>query len=91
MTFICLVIGFVLCFCIQFPKNNQFSNPWQSLVKTVVMMAGEFEYSELFEDEDQKVLVTSRFVFLLFILLSTIVLMNLMVGLAVSDIQVCTE
>ncbi|XP_072375592.1 transient receptor potential channel pyrexia-like [Diabrotica undecimpunctata] len=54
------------------------------------MMMGEFEYGDMFaEDEDSpKILpATSRFIFLIFVILTSIVLMNLMVGVAVSDIQ----
>lgn len=53
-------------------------------------MMGEFEYAGLFHDDETKVnrLPTiSRVIFLLFVILASIVLMNLMVGLAVSDIQ----
>lgn len=71
------------------------------------MMMGEFEYGDLFSDDDTtnfnisatsadvvvnnmsrtRLPVTSRVIFLLFVILASIVLMNLMVGLAVSDIQ----
>lgn len=54
------------------------------------MMMGEFEYGDLFEDAEDAPLrlhTTSRVIFLLFIILASIVLMNLMVGVAVSDIQ----
>ncbi|XP_075237614.1 transient receptor potential cation channel subfamily A member 1 homolog isoform X1 [Lycorma delicatula] len=87
-SFICLVIGFVFCFCIQFPNSELFSNPFFSFVKTTTMMAGEFDYEDLFEHgKGKKELYASRFIFLLFVLLATVVLMNLMVGLAVNDIQ----
>lgn len=48
------------------------------------MMMGEFDYGDLFSGPETP---TSRLIFLLFIILTSIVLMNLMVGLAVSDIQ----
>lgn len=56
------------------------------------MMMGEFEYADLFADSDpgeipSRLQTTPRVIFLLFIILASIVLMNLMVGLAVSDIQ----
>ncbi|XP_075210670.1 transient receptor potential channel pyrexia-like [Lycorma delicatula] len=86
MSFICLIIGFVFCFCIQFPNNELFRNPLYSFVKTTTMMAGEFEYKDLFSEHGPD-LYASRLVFLLFIWLATVVLMNLMVGLAVSDIK----
>lgn len=58
------------------------------MVKTVVMMMGEYEYGDLFDEKNNYFLpVTSRIVFLIFIMLASIVLINLMIGLAVNDIQ----
>lgn len=54
------------------------------------MMAGEFEYSDLYkenETDDAYAPIVSRFLFLMFIILNSIVLMNLMIALAASDIQ----
>lgn len=59
-------------------------------MKTTVMMAGEFEYSDLYkenETDDAYAPIVSRFLFLMFIILNSIVLMNLMIALAASDIQ----
>lgn len=84
------MIGFALSFSIQFHSYEQFTDPWRALVKTTVMMMGEFEYADLFTDNNEaprRLPATSRVIFLLFIILASIVLMNLMVGLAVSDIQ----
>lgn len=85
----CLIIGFALSFSIQFSDEYQFSNSWKALVKTMVMMMGEYEYSNVFGDQQDpsRLHVTSRLIFLMFIVLTSIVLMNLMVGVAVSDIQ----
>ncbi|XP_072386530.1 transient receptor potential channel pyrexia-like isoform X2 [Diabrotica undecimpunctata] len=90
LAYVCLLVGFTLSFSVQFHNFPQFSDPWRALVKTTVMMMGEFEYGDMFaEDEDSpKILpATSRFIFLIFVILTSIVLMNLMVGVAVSDIQ----
>lgn len=58
-------------------------------MKTIAMMMGEYEYSDLFGAGDgaPRLIVTSRVCFVLFAVLASIVLMNLMVGVAVSDIQ----
>ncbi|XP_021940800.1 transient receptor potential channel pyrexia-like isoform X3 [Zootermopsis nevadensis] len=90
LTFGGLVMGFAFSFCVQFHESGQFRNLWWSIVKTVVMMMGEYEYSDLFPEDDKMQLRlkgTSRIIFLAFVVLSSIVLMNLMVGLAVNDIQ----
>lgn len=99
--FACLVIGFALSFCIQF-NDVHFSDPWKAFVRTTVMLMGEFEYKDIFKEEQEfnqeyslnrfatvsnTLFISSRVIFLLFILLGSIVLMNLMMGLAVNDIQ----
>jgi transient receptor potential cation channel subfamily A protein 1 len=82
-------MGFAFSFCVQFHESVQFRNLWWSTVKTVVMMMGEYEYGELFPKNDEmRLTATSRIIFLVFVVLSSIVLMNLMIGLAVNDIQI---
>lgn len=44
LTFVFIVIGFTLSFYVQFNKNQLFNDPWKAFVKTIVMMAGEFDY-----------------------------------------------
>lgn len=52
------------------------------------MMMGEYEYEDLFNSKKNIFLpITSRIVFFVFIMLASIVLINLMIGLAVNDIQ----
>jgi hypothetical protein len=64
--------------------DNFFRNPGMSILKTIVMMTGEFDTASIpFESS----FGTSHFAFVLFIFLIPIVLYNLLIGLAVSDIQ----
>ncbi|XP_073962846.1 transient receptor potential cation channel subfamily A member 1-like isoform X2 [Choristoneura fumiferana] len=91
LTFGFLIVGFALSFMIQFRSTEPFEGPWSALVKTIVMMTSEFDYEALFDEDHSKTLSTSisivRLMFVIFVVLAAIVLMNLMVGVAVSDIN----
>ncbi|KAL2749866.1 transient receptor potential channel pyrexia-like [Vespula maculifrons] len=91
LAFVCMIFGFALSFTVLFHNNEQFHDCWKAIVKTVVMMMGEYDYENLFPSDtkgDKSFLtVTSRVIFLGFIILASMVLMNLMIGLAVNDIQ----
>lgn len=95
-----LLVGFGISFFLVFQKNapetdpaaaapeeeksDSFSNVATSLLKATVMMTGELEFSDLPFDENP---ATSRIIFLAFVFLITIVLLNLLNGMAVSDTQ----
>ena len=56
------------------------------------MMAGEIEYENFIYENGEAIFpFTGHFMILLFVVLISIILMNLLVGLAVSDIQVTTS
>ncbi|KAK2583729.1 hypothetical protein KPH14_009647 [Odynerus spinipes] len=87
--YICLIIGFSLGFCVLHKNYKAFANPLVGLLKTIIMMSGELEFEDVYFDEESKILYsgTSHLMLLSFVVLVTIILTNLMVGLAVSDIQ----
>ncbi|XP_060654321.1 LOW QUALITY PROTEIN: transient receptor potential cation channel protein painless [Drosophila nasuta] len=90
------VITFSLCFYILFGKPqeqeqkpgeeegdfNSFSNPIEALIKTIVMLTGEFDAGDIKFDT-----LSTYLIFVLFVFFMTIVLFNLLNGLAVSDTQ----
>lgn len=83
-----LVIGFALAFMIEFQNTEPFTNPFEGFIKTIVMMAAELDYSGLFTGENKEnAQVINLTIYVLFLMMGTIVLMNLLVGLAVSDIH----
>ena len=86
--YIVLILAFAISFYILFKENEVgdevvlFANPFISLVKTIVMFAGEFDASDLPFDTLPG---TSHLIFMLFVFFVSIVLLNLLNGLAVGD------
>ncbi|KAH8233336.1 hypothetical protein KR026_007154, partial [Drosophila bipectinata] len=62
---------------------NTFSKPIEALIKTIVMLTGEFDAGDI-----KFTSIYTYLIFLLFVFFMTIVLFNLLNGLAVSDTQV---
>lgn len=87
LTFIFLMFGFSLAFMIQFQAIKPFENPWNALLKTLVLMVGELDYVDLIYGPGPAAEWASRLLFTIFVIFGSIVLMNLLVGLAVSDIS----
>lgn len=87
--YVCLIVGFSLGFNVLYDKYKSFTNPLISLLKTVIMMSGELEFEDIFFDDKTplKYPGTAHLMLLSFVILVTVILTNLMVGLAVSDIQ----
>lgn len=65
-------------------KTSAFTSILSTFLKVAAMITGELEYSEL---PFQVNPFTSRIIFVIFLFLITIVLMNLLNGMAVSDTQ----
>lgn len=88
----CMLIGFTISFCVIFPSSSAFANPFVGFITVLVMMTGENDVSILVNDPDGKdppflLEVSAQVTFILFLLFVTVVLMNLLVGIAVHDIQ----
>ncbi|XP_044317099.1 transient receptor potential cation channel protein painless-like isoform X2 [Drosophila rhopaloa] len=84
------VLTFSLCFHILFSKPieeggafNTFTKPIEALIKTIVMLTGEFDAGDI-----KFTSFYTYLIFLLFVFFMAIVLFNLLNGLAVSDTQV---
>jgi ankyrin repeat protein len=88
--YIVLILAFAFSFYILFKGTVEvdgavyFDSPLISLITTIFMFAGEFESSNVPFDTSP---VTSHVIFLLFIFLVAIVLLNLLNGLAVNDTE----
>ena len=91
MSYVTLLIGFTLSFYILFKGSSEeggadmFADIPTSILKTIVMFTGEFDASDLSFDTFP---YTSHVIFLLFVVLMAIVLLNLLNGLAVNDTEV---
>lgn len=88
----CLIIGFSLGFSVILKEYKSYENPFIGMIKTIVMMSGELEFEDMFWKKvngTSKIEFTSdvHLMFLVFVILVTVILTNLLVGLAVSDIQ----
>lgn len=80
-----LFIAFITCFYILFKDSYSlyFRNYWLAIFKTIIMSSGEYDTTN-FDLEKHPL---SYFVIILFVLMISIGLLNLLTGLAVSDIQ----
>ena len=85
--FVFLIVGFAVAFMIlyQSAKDQDFDYIHTTLLRLNVMMLGELDYVDLIDG--QFFPGTIHLVIFLFLFLISIILMNLLVGMAVSDIQ----
>ena len=93
VTFILFIVAFALGFYTlledKFPLT--YYNIGRAIVKTLVMMIGEFDFDDLFNGGEVHPPVITWLLFIVFVIIMTILLMNLMVGLAVDDIKVVLD
>ncbi|XP_071138004.1 transient receptor potential cation channel subfamily A member 1 homolog isoform X4 [Mytilus edulis] len=104
VVFVLFIVAFALGFYTLLQNQEPFASVWQSLMKTTVMMIGEFEYDSIFNDQfrdpssasyDYRSIVFQEpityVLFVVFMVIMSIIIMNLLVGLAVDDIKAVQE
>ena len=64
-----------------------FQNPARSIVKTGVMMIGEFDFDDIFNDNKKNVPGVTWFIFIVFLIIMTLILMNLLVRLLMTFVS----
>ncbi|XP_070189192.1 transient receptor potential cation channel subfamily A member 1 homolog isoform X2 [Littorina saxatilis] len=92
--FFLFIVAFAMAFYTVLQQQDPFTNVPKSLIKTSVMMIGEFEFDAIFNtpEENRVLYVTvSYIIFVAFLIIMSILLMNLLVGLAVDDIKAVQE
>ena len=88
------ILAFSFAFYILLSSLNPFMNPLNAIMKTMVMLVGEIEYEKNFmwnKTHDYGFAFSTQILFLLFLLFGCVVLMNLLVGLAVDEVDVLRE
>ena len=88
------ILAFSLAFYILLSSSNPFMNPLNAIMKTMVMLVGEIEYEQNFmwnKTHDYGFAFSTQILFLLFLLFGCVVLMNLLIGLAVDEVDVLRE
>ena len=80
------IIAFSLVFFILMPGKQGFTSIPTSFLTTFVMMTGEMDYRDSFLGDSAAILsVLQRLFFIVFLLVITVAIMNLLTGLAVDD------
>lgn len=87
-----VLIGFTVSFCISFAGEPSFANPLIGFIKVLAMMAGEVDFEGLMVPGDGSpasyaISLSSQVLFTLFLFFVTVIMMNLLVGIAVDDIK----
>ncbi|XP_035826279.1 transient receptor potential cation channel subfamily A member 1 homolog [Aplysia californica] len=93
IVFFLFIIAFALAFYSLFQNQVPFDSVGKSIVKTSVMMIGEFEFDSIFNEASVAVnyAAASYIIFIIFLIIMSILIMNLLVGLAVDDIKAVQE
>ncbi|XP_067947890.1 transient receptor potential cation channel subfamily A member 1 homolog isoform X2 [Watersipora subatra] len=89
IVFFLFLVGFAISFNMLLSNQPPFSTVGNSLLKTAIMMIGEFEFDTIFNDDVNATFypVASYIIFIIFAIVMSILIMNLLVGLAVDDIK----
>ncbi|XP_060557142.1 transient receptor potential cation channel subfamily A member 1 homolog, partial [Ruditapes philippinarum] len=87
LVFSLLIVAFALSFHCLFQNQEPFSTIWKSLMRTTSMMIGGPDFVSTFLDETVHFEIISNVFFVIFMLFMAIVVINLLVGLAVSNIH----
>lgn len=80
------IVAFGFAFHILAHHQEHFEDPLSSVLCMLAMMVGEFNFGDLFVNSQIRYHWTTQIMFVAFLLLVSIIIMNLLVGLAISNI-----
>ncbi|KAE9556621.1 hypothetical protein FO519_000027 [Halicephalobus sp. NKZ332] len=86
--FILFLLPFVVSFHVLLGTDRGLLNLLRTMIRTLVMMTGEFDYGNTIHEHPT---FLTYLIFFLFIFIGSVFLMNLLVGLAVSDTNTTME
>ncbi|XP_047475353.1 transient receptor potential channel pyrexia-like [Penaeus chinensis] len=87
VVFLPLFLGFAAAFNLTF-QCQFFATPVAALLKTLAMMVGDVSYNDIFTTPISLYPGIREFLYIVYLLLMTITGTNLLIGLAIEDIQV---
>ncbi|CAG7709912.1 unnamed protein product [Allacma fusca] len=88
LIFASLLIAFALSLSLLLPGNQAFISLPLAFMKVIVMMTGELDYDDFFNNGTSSAFpVSGRIIYLFFVIIVSITLFNLLIGFTVSDIQ----
>ena len=85
-----VLFAFAFALHLLLASNGSFGNPLTSFLKILAMMIGELDYENNFTwnaVSKSKAFVSTQILFIMFLLLVTVVIMNLLIGLTVSQVE----
>ncbi|XP_076256107.1 transient receptor potential cation channel subfamily A member 1-like [Rhynchophorus ferrugineus] len=87
-----LLVGYTISFCIFFPNTAAFANPIIGFLTVLVMMTGDMNFDILLDHNNEQsssylAKPGAQIMYTFFLVFVSIVLMNLLMGIAVHDIQ----
>lgn len=87
VVFFFFIIAFAFGFHTVLYYQEPFNSAAKSIVRTMVMMLGEFQFDDIFDQDSLRYPAPSYILFVIFLVLICLITMNLLVGLAVDDIK----
>ena len=86
LTFAIIFVAFCLCFHILLPNTDNFKSLDNAFIKIIAMLMGELDFTNSFI-RNPEAGVVAKILFFMFVLTMALVFMNLLLGIAVSDIN----